>query len=323
MLVRPPPPRAAMDGHELAEDVVAADDQAGRLAAILQVLRLRPIEANGKICVPSPMLGPAIDDRRRADPAVLPEPHVRPDRPHSARRRCPRRSAPSGCTIARGSMSTRRGAAEQQVGLGHDLVADDARCRAPRPAARAAGRASLRAAAGRRGRPDGGIWPCRRRAERRVGRRPARGRAAGRRHLRQRFDHQHTRHQRAPGKVPLEELLVDRDVLVRDEAPPRLVLQDDVEQIGRVAVRAGGRLASGCEWPRCRVRHSDARMGTRPGAGNPSSRGSQVHRFTGSPGSSVWRFTGSPWLNLIKKKKKKKKGGGDPREPGNRRTREP
>ena len=34
----------------------------------------------------------------------------------------------------------------------------------------------------------------------------------------------------APGKVPLEEVLVDGDVLDRDDAPPRLVVRDGVDQ---------------------------------------------------------------------------------------------
>ena len=56
------------------------------------------------------------------------------------------------------------------------------------------------------------------------------------RHLRQRLDHQHTGHQRRAGKVALEELLVDRDVLVRDQADARLVLGDGVDEKGRISV---------------------------------------------------------------------------------------
>jgi hypothetical protein len=36
--------------------------------------------------------------------------------------------------------------------------------------------------------------------------------------------------------MPLEEILVDRDVLVRDETAPRLVLNDGVDEHRRVAI---------------------------------------------------------------------------------------
>jgi hypothetical protein len=50
------------------------------------------------------------------------------------------------------------------------------------------------------------------------------------RDLGQRLDHQHGRHERLTGKVPLEEILVDADVLDRDEPATRLVLRDRVDQ---------------------------------------------------------------------------------------------
>ena len=103
-------------------------------------------------------LGPAVDDRRRADPAV---------------RRRSSRAAPMtacgpivvpspicarGCTMAVGSISVRSGTqAEQQLAFGDDLIADvRGRLRARQRRARA-GRARLRAAAGRPARPAGGI----------------------------------------------------------------------------------------------------------------------------------------------------------------------
>ncbi len=55
-------------------------------------------------------------------------------------------------------------------------------------------------------------------------------------HLGERLDHQDARHHGGAREVPLEELFVDRDVLVRHQAPPRLVLHDGVEQVGRVAM---------------------------------------------------------------------------------------
>ena len=65
----------------------------------------------------------------------------------------------------------------QQLGFRRDLVADVRHARAPGPAVRAAARASPRGAGGRRARPAGGTWRCRRRAGRRAptgGRSPAR-----------------------------------------------------------------------------------------------------------------------------------------------------
>ena len=48
-------------------------------------------------------------------------------------------------------------------------------------------------------------------------------------HLRERLEHQHARHQRHAGKMPLKEILVDRDVLVRDETLAGLVLVHGVD----------------------------------------------------------------------------------------------
>ncbi len=57
-----------------------------------------------------------------------------------------------------------------------------------------------------------------------------------RRHLRQRLEHEDAWHERRPRKVPLKELLVDGDVLDRDETPPRLVLDDRVDEHRRIPV---------------------------------------------------------------------------------------
>ena len=55
--------------------------------------------------------------------------------------------------------------------------------------------------------------------------------------LRQRFDHQHRRHQRLARKVALEELLTDGEVLGGDEPASRLVFQHDVDETRREARR--------------------------------------------------------------------------------------
>ena len=51
-----------------------------------------------------------------------------------------------------------------------------------------------------------------------------------RRHLSERLDHQHARHQRRAGKVPLKELFVDGDVLDRHDPAARLVLDDVIDE---------------------------------------------------------------------------------------------
>ena len=54
--------------------------------------------------------------------------------------------------------------------------------------------------------------------------------------LRQRFNHQHPRHQRLAGKVSLKEFLADRHVLVGNHATSRLVLRHRVDEGGGVAI---------------------------------------------------------------------------------------
>jgi hypothetical protein len=54
--------------------------------------------------------------------------------------------------------------------------------------------------------------------------------------LSQRLEHQHTRHERNTGKMALKEILVDGDVLMRDETSAGLVLRDDVDEQRRVAI---------------------------------------------------------------------------------------
>ena len=114
---------------------------------------------------------------------------------------------------------------EQEIGFGDDLIADVR----DRPRARERGTA----AAERDFQPE----PVARHdlpAELRVvhaaqidagvGRRPFALQQQNRRHLRQRFEHQHAGQRRRPGEMALEEFLVDRDVLDGHEAPAGLVL---------------------------------------------------------------------------------------------------
>ena len=56
------------------------------------------------------------------------------------------------------------------------------------------------------------------------------------RHLRERLEHEHGRQQRRAREVALKVLLVDRDVLDRDQTPAWLMLRDRVHQHGRIAV---------------------------------------------------------------------------------------
>jgi len=56
-----------------------------------------------------------------------------------------------------------------------------------------------------------------------------------RRQLRQRFEHQHARHDRRAGKMPLEELFVERDVLNADKAS-RVALEDRVDERRRISI---------------------------------------------------------------------------------------
>ena len=57
-----------------------------------------------------------------------------------------------------------------------------------------------------------------------------------RRHLGQRFEHQHAGQRRRPREVPLKEFFVDGDVLDGHEPPARLVLDDRVDEHRRIPV---------------------------------------------------------------------------------------
>ena len=130
----PPPARAAVDRHELAEDVALADHQPRLLAPELQVLRHQPDRRERKDLGAVADLGPAVDDRRRADAcSSAPIRTCGADHGVRADRRARRRSRADGCTIAVGSISPPVGhQAEQQLAFGDDLIADDTRSPAPR-----------------------------------------------------------------------------------------------------------------------------------------------------------------------------------------------
>ncbi len=68
-----------MDRHELAEHVAIADHELRRLAAVLQVLRDEADGHEREELVAVADLARPLDDRRGADAAVAPEPHVLAD----------------------------------------------------------------------------------------------------------------------------------------------------------------------------------------------------------------------------------------------------
>ena len=198
----------------------------------------RPIEANGKISVPSPIVGVAVDDRRGADLAVAADAPLAGRSRRTGRRRCRRRSGRSGCTCADGSISApparRPAAARPRRRPGLRPTA--------RPWTRTSGPLRAPSVTSRRRRSPGTTWrrnlaPVH--AAQRdvpVGMPGALLDEQQRRHLRQRLDHQHSRQQRRAREVALEELFVDGDVLDGDEALARLVLGDPIDEQRRIAI---------------------------------------------------------------------------------------
>ena len=94
---------AAVDRHELAEDVAAGrSTSARRLAAVLQVLRH---QADRREREDLASRRRSRSSRRSTADAPIrqccADPHVRADRSRTARRSCPRRSRRVGCTMAR------------------------------------------------------------------------------------------------------------------------------------------------------------------------------------------------------------------------------
>ena len=212
-----------MDGDELAEDVAVADHELGRLALVFEVLRRQTnrrerIELGGVADERA-----AVDHRGRADAAILPEHDVgandgmRPDDGARADARA--------WVDVRGRIDPRLVVhREHELRLRHELPSD------------------LR---GRAGAHDRTAPPIERHlelepiaghdlpAEFRVvdaAQRHAARRQQQRRHLGERLDHQHRRHQRRAGKMPLEELFVDGDVLDRHDPPTGLLLGDVVHE---------------------------------------------------------------------------------------------
>src|SRR4029078_13032702 len=70
------PGGAAVDRHELADDVAVADHHARRLAAELQGLRHQADRRHRGDLVVVADLGDAVDDARGADLVVAPDAHV-------------------------------------------------------------------------------------------------------------------------------------------------------------------------------------------------------------------------------------------------------
>ena len=127
--------------------------------------------------------------------------------------------------------------AEQQLGLGHDLIADvggglSARQRRAAPAER-----NLQAQHVARDdlAPELGVVDAAE-IDAGIGRRVLTVQQQDGRDLRPRFEHQDGRHERRARKVALEEFLVDGDVLDGDQPAAGLVLGDRVNQRGRIPV---------------------------------------------------------------------------------------
>ena len=207
--------RAAVDRDELAEDVPLADHAAASARPCTSGPaapgRSRPSERS------------ACRRRSRSILRSLPMRRCcsacqssRRDRwCNAGRSSCPRRSRAAGMHVrGRIDIAPRRRQRPAAALLRRPADRPRRPSPAPSPAANGSARAVTSSAADRRARPAGGTSRCSRRAAH-----PRRRWCAGaleqqdRRHLRQRLDHQHRRHQRRAGKVAREELLVDRDVL--------------------------------------------------------------------------------------------------------------
>ena len=236
--------RAAVNRDELAEHVPVANHERRLLAAELQVLRDEPDRGKREDLVAVADLGPPVDDARGADAAVAADADVLADdgvrahdraRANLARRMDDRRGIDRDARPAAGhALGHER---HHELGLGHDGVADRRdrvrprqlaapgaeRHLEPQPIARHHLPPELRivhaAQVGVPGRLAVGAVDQEQRGD-----------------LRQRLDHEHARHQRRAGKVPLEEIFVDGDVLDGDEPLAGLVLGDRVDERRRVPV---------------------------------------------------------------------------------------
>ena len=109
---------AAVNGHELAENVLLADDEARFFAAKLQVLRNEADRRERKHLSAVANLGPAVDDGRCPDGAVGADPHPGADERAGADRRPAR--PPTGGRSRLGRFRSDR-ILRQQLALG-DLI---------------------------------------------------------------------------------------------------------------------------------------------------------------------------------------------------------
>src|SRR5262249_29243822 len=116
--------RAAVDGDELAEDVLTPDRQPRLLASILQILRRLTDRREWIDLAVVADVGPPLDDRRGADAAVRADPRVRAD---------DRVRTDAGARADLGAGMNERAwidldgvgnDAEEQLRLGDDLIAD-------------------------------------------------------------------------------------------------------------------------------------------------------------------------------------------------------
>ena len=128
------------------------------------------------------------------------------------------------------------GSAHHELGFGGDLVVDARDRLAPRQrrAPRADRHLEQQPIAGHHLQPELGVVDAAQPGA--AGRRLAGVHEQDGRDLRQRLDHQDARHQRRAGKMPLEEILVDRDVLDGHDPAPGLVLGDRVDERRRIAI---------------------------------------------------------------------------------------
>jgi len=127
--------------------------------------------------------------------------------------------------------------AEEQLGFGHHLVADNrrrlrARQRGPPPPERDL---EPQLVAGKHLAAEFRVVDATQ-VDARVRRRLLAVQQQHRRHLRQRLEHHHARQHRRARKVSLEEFFVDGDVLDRNQPPSCVVLGDRVDQKGWLPV---------------------------------------------------------------------------------------
>ena len=228
---------AAVDRHELAENVAAADHQPGRLTLILEILRREADRSERVDLRVVADLRPAVHHRRRADAAAPANADVRTDARMRANRRAAADLRARVNDRRRVDLGLVRHQAEQQFGFGDDLVADNRRrLRARQRGAPLAERdLQPQLIARKHLAPELGVVDAAQ-VDPRVGRRVLAVQQQHRRHLRERLEHHHARQHRSARKMPLEEFFVDRDVLDGDEPPPRVVLGDRVHEKGRLPV---------------------------------------------------------------------------------------